>query len=39
VQPAALTGVSEDMARGIIALVFRCEVRGGRLVIDDHPHP
>jgi 8-oxo-dGTP diphosphatase len=35
VQPVALTGVYKNMERGIIALVFRCEVRGGRLAIND----
>ncbi|MDP8928454.1 MAG: NUDIX domain-containing protein [Actinomycetota bacterium] len=31
VKPEALTGVYKNMARGIVALVFRCSVVGGRL--------
>lgn len=30
-EPVALTGIYKNMARGIIALVFRCEVKGGQL--------
>jgi ADP-ribose pyrophosphatase YjhB (NUDIX family) len=33
VNPLALTGVYKNMRRGIVALVFRCEVVGGA------PHP
>ena len=29
VQPAALTGVYKNMRRGIVALVFRCEIAAG----------
>jgi ADP-ribose pyrophosphatase YjhB (NUDIX family) len=32
VEPVALTGVYKNMARGVIALVFRCKVTGGNLV-------
>ncbi|MFD0856688.1 NUDIX hydrolase [Actinomadura adrarensis] len=32
VEPGRLTGVYKNMARGIIALVFRCRVVGGDLV-------
>ncbi len=35
VQPVALTGVYKNMVRGIIALVFRCEVLGGQLTLND----
>jgi 8-oxo-dGTP diphosphatase len=31
VQPVALTGVYKNMSRGIVSLVFRCRVLGGRL--------
>jgi 8-oxo-dGTP diphosphatase len=31
VDPEALTGVYKNMARGIVALVFRCRVIGGQL--------
>ncbi len=31
VKPEALTGVYKNMARGIVALVFRCSVIGGKL--------
>jgi ADP-ribose pyrophosphatase YjhB (NUDIX family) len=31
VEPIALTGVYKNMARSIVALVFRCEAVGGRL--------
>ena len=30
--PEALTGVYKNMNRGIIALVFRCQILGGQLV-------
>lgn len=31
VEPVALTGVYKNVTRGIVALVFRCELLGGRL--------
>jgi 8-oxo-dGTP diphosphatase len=33
VEPIALTGVYKNMARGIIALVFRCKITGGELAV------
>ncbi|WP_084963722.1 NUDIX hydrolase [Thermoactinospora rubra] len=35
VEPVALTGVYKNMARGIVALVFRCKIVGGRLAETD----
>src|SRR5262249_19795519 len=35
VEPVALTGVYKNMARGIIALVFRCNVVSGHLTLND----
>jgi 8-oxo-dGTP diphosphatase len=35
VEPVALTGVYKNMARGIIALVFRCKITGGELRTSD----
>lgn len=35
VEPETLTGVYKNMARGIIALVFRCKVAGGELSLSD----
>jgi 8-oxo-dGTP diphosphatase len=35
VEPAVLTGVYKNMARGIIALVFRCNVTSGHLTLND----
>ncbi len=35
VEPTALTGVYKNMVRGIVALVFRCRVTGGRLAVSD----
>jgi 8-oxo-dGTP diphosphatase len=35
VEPAALTGVYKNMARGIIALVFRCNVISGHLTLNN----
>jgi 8-oxo-dGTP diphosphatase len=35
VEPVALTGVYKNMARGIIALVFRCEITSGQLNTSD----
>jgi ADP-ribose pyrophosphatase YjhB (NUDIX family) len=35
VEPIALTGVYKNMARGIIALVFRCKITGGELIVTD----
>ncbi|GII59711.1 NUDIX hydrolase [Planotetraspora thailandica] len=35
VEPVALTGVYKNMARGVIALVFRCKATGGQLSLND----
>jgi 8-oxo-dGTP diphosphatase len=35
VEPISLTGVYKNMARGIIALVFRCKITGGQLAVND----
>ena len=35
VTPTALTGVYKNMARGIVALVFRCTTEGGTLTPSD----
>ena len=35
IEPDALTGVYKNMARGIIALVFRCKITGGRLTTNN----
>jgi 8-oxo-dGTP diphosphatase len=35
VEPTALTGVYKNMVKGIVALVFRCRVTGGRLTLSD----
>jgi 8-oxo-dGTP pyrophosphatase MutT (NUDIX family) len=35
VEPVALTGVYKNMARGIVALVFRCDVISGHLTLND----
>lgn len=35
VEPVALTGVYKNMARGIVALVFRCKIIGGQLTETD----
>ena len=35
VEPVALTGVYKNMARGIIALVFRCRILEGQLTVND----
>jgi ADP-ribose pyrophosphatase YjhB (NUDIX family) len=35
IEPIALTGVYKNMARGIIALVFRCQTTGGSLTASD----
>ncbi|NUW40833.1 NUDIX hydrolase [Nonomuraea rhodomycinica] len=35
VEPVGLTGVYKNMTRGIVALVFRCKVIGGRLTETD----
>lgn len=35
VEPVALTGVYKNMARGVIALVFRCRILGGQLTVND----
>jgi len=35
VEPIALTGVYKNMTRGIVALVFRCNVVSGHLTLND----
>jgi 8-oxo-dGTP diphosphatase len=35
IEPDALTGVYKNMARSIIALVFRCKITGGQLATND----
>jgi 8-oxo-dGTP diphosphatase len=35
VEPTTLTGVYKNMARGIVALVFRCNVISGHLTLND----
>jgi 8-oxo-dGTP diphosphatase len=35
VEPVALTGVYKNLARGIIALVFRCRILAGHLTTND----
>jgi ADP-ribose pyrophosphatase YjhB (NUDIX family) len=35
VEPVSLTGVYKNMARGIVALVFRCRVISGQLILND----
>ena len=35
IEPVALTGVYKNMARGIVALVFRCHVISGHLDLND----
>ena len=35
VEPGPLSGVYKNMARGIVALVFRCKVTGGQLATND----
>ena len=35
VEPDALTGVYKNMARGVVALVFRCKIVGGQLAATD----
>jgi ADP-ribose pyrophosphatase YjhB (NUDIX family) len=35
VEPIILTGVYKNITRGIVALVFRCKVTGGRLTTND----
>src|SRR5215472_10708633 len=35
VEPIALTGVYKNMTRGIVALVFRCNVISGHLAVND----
>ena len=35
VEPVALTGVYKNMARGVIALVFRCRILAGQLTVND----
>jgi len=35
VEPISLTGVYKNIARGIVALVFRCKITGGHLTTND----
>ena len=35
IEPGPLTGVYKNMARGIVALVFRCQVTGGQLTTNE----
>jgi 8-oxo-dGTP diphosphatase len=35
VEPVVLTGVYKNMARGVIALVFRCRILAGQLTVND----
>lgn len=35
IEPVVLTGVYKNMARGIVALVFRCNVIGGHLTLNN----
>jgi 8-oxo-dGTP diphosphatase len=35
VEPITLTGVYKNLARGIVALVFRCKVTGGHLATNE----
>jgi len=35
VEPVVLTGVYKNMARGVIALVFRCRILAGQLAVND----
>jgi ADP-ribose pyrophosphatase YjhB (NUDIX family) len=35
IEPVAMTGVYKNMARGIVALVFRSQIVGGQLAISD----
>jgi 8-oxo-dGTP diphosphatase len=35
VEPVSLTGVYKNITQGIVALVFRCKVTGGRLTTND----
>jgi 8-oxo-dGTP diphosphatase len=35
VEPDTLSGVYKNMSRGIVALVFRCQVTGGQLTMND----
>ena len=35
IEPVALTGVYKNMARGIVALVFRCKMISGHLTVND----
>jgi len=35
IEPDQLTGIYKNMARGIIALVFRCKITGGQLTTND----
>jgi 8-oxo-dGTP diphosphatase len=35
IRPLGLTGVYKNMKRGIIALVFRCQILSGKLAVND----
>jgi 8-oxo-dGTP diphosphatase len=35
VEPQSLTGVYKNLARGVVALAFRCKVTGGELTTND----
>jgi len=35
IEPVAMTGVYKNIARGIVALVFRSKITGGELAISD----
>jgi 8-oxo-dGTP diphosphatase len=35
VEPGTLSGIYKNMSRGIVALVFRCQVTGGQLTTND----
>lgn len=35
VQPGSLSGVYKNMNRGVVALVFRCQITGGQLATND----
>ena len=35
IEPDALTGIYKNMARGIVALVFRCKITGGQLTTNN----
>ena len=35
IEPITLTGVYKNIARGIVAMVFRCKITGGQLAINE----